>query len=400
MKNIITFLILSVFLSACSNDGKSFYLLKAGKAKTRLHDYHGAIKDYTKAIELNPENAEAYFNRAKAKIFLRDNHNAIMNKIVGKASNYDKKDLIEVMEVIKLEIDEAIQDYSKSISLNPENAEAYYNRGKAKIFLRDYLNTKMYLMLRNASDYDNKDSIEIKKVMLLETKEAINDFTKAIVLDPKYAISYNNRGKAKGLLERYDEAINDYTKALVLNPKYVAAYSNRGRTKVLLKDFQGAIQDYNKAIELNPSYAINYNNRGNAKRLIGDYDEAIQDYTKTIEMNTKYMEAYSNRGRTKVLLRDYHGAIQDCNKAIEVDPKYAISYNVRGNAKRLLGDYNEAIQDYSKAIQLNSKYAEAYYNIGISMYKLNRLNLACLDWSMAGELGYKDAYEMIKKHCN
>jgi len=400
MKNIFTILILLVFLSGCSNERESFYLFKAGKAKTRLHDYHGAIQDYTKAIELNPENAEAYHNRGKAKIFLRDDHKTKMNQMVRNASDYSKKDLIELMEVIQIEIDEAIQDYSKAIELNPENAETYYNRGKAKIFLIDYLNTKMYLMVRKASNYDKKDSIEIKKVILVETNEAIKDYTKAIELDPKYAISYNNRGNAKGLLRDYDEAIQDYTRAIELNPENVATYNNRGRAKIFLIDYHGAIQDYDKAIELDPKYAISYNNRGNAKRLLGDYDEAIQDYTKVIQLNPKYLDAYNNRGRAKILLREYHGAIQDYSKAIELNPKYAISYNNRGNAKRLMGEYDEAIQDYSKAIQLSPKYAEAYYNIGIAMYELNRLNLACLDWSIAGELGYKDAYEMIRKHCN
>jgi tetratricopeptide (TPR) repeat protein len=72
--------------------------------KTKLTDYRGGILDYNKAIELKPKYAEAYNNRAAAKLNLKDNAGA-------KA------------------------DANKAITLNPQIAEAYYNRGAAKINL-------------------------------------------------------------------------------------------------------------------------------------------------------------------------------------------------------------------------------------------------------------------------
>ena len=38
-----------------------------GSAKVSLKDYYGAISDYTKAIEINPNDAKAYYNRGIAK---------------------------------------------------------------------------------------------------------------------------------------------------------------------------------------------------------------------------------------------------------------------------------------------------------------------------------------------
>jgi len=76
---------------------------------------------------------------------------------------------------------------------------------------------------------------------------------------------YFNSGKAKYKLKDYRGAIQDYNKAIELNPKYPEAYNNRGFAKVELKDYKAAIQDYTKAIELNPNYADAYNNRGIAK---------------------------------------------------------------------------------------------------------------------------------------
>ena len=50
--------------------------------------------------------------------------------------------------------------------------------------------------------------------------DAIEDYTKAIELDPDYADAYNNRGYAYYLLEQYGKALNDYDKAIELDPNY------------------------------------------------------------------------------------------------------------------------------------------------------------------------------------
>lgn len=67
-------------------------------------DYTGAIADFSKAIELDPENKYAYYSRGTAKYELED--------YIG-----------------------AIADYSKAIEITPKNASAYYYRGLAKIKL-------------------------------------------------------------------------------------------------------------------------------------------------------------------------------------------------------------------------------------------------------------------------
>ena len=43
-----------------------------GSIKTLFEDYRGAISDFTKAIELNPKYATAYYNRGISKLTLQD----------------------------------------------------------------------------------------------------------------------------------------------------------------------------------------------------------------------------------------------------------------------------------------------------------------------------------------
>jgi tetratricopeptide (TPR) repeat protein len=72
---------------------------------------------------------------------------------------------------------------------------------------------------------------------------------------------------------------------------------------------------------------------------------------------------------------------------------------MRGSAKLKLEDYRGAIADLSKAIEINPNYIGAYYGRGGAKYFLGDKNGACLDWSKAGELGYGEAYDLIKQYC-
>jgi tetratricopeptide (TPR) repeat protein len=69
-----------------------------------IQDYRGAIADFSRAIELNPEYSQAYFNRGCQQRFS-----------LGKT------------------IEGAIADFSRTIELKPENSQRlYYNRGLSK----------------------------------------------------------------------------------------------------------------------------------------------------------------------------------------------------------------------------------------------------------------------------
>ena len=80
-----------------------------------------------------------------------------------------------------------------------------------------------------------------------------------------------------GVIAKYDleikGAIEDFNKAIEINPQYAEAFNNRGIVKYNLGDKQGAIKDYNKAIEINPQYADAFNNRGQCKDNLGDNRE-------------------------------------------------------------------------------------------------------------------------------
>lgn len=148
-------------------------------------DFDNAITDYTNAIELDPEYADAYNHRGIAYL-----------------SNGD--------------IDNAIADYTKAIELDQEFTEAYKERATAYF---------------SNSDFDN----------------AITDYTKAIQLDPDDTDIYNYRGLAHFRNSEVDKATNDFSRAIQLKPDSADAYYNRGIVQLSLQNWEEAKVDLTNA---------------------------------------------------------------------------------------------------------------------------------------------------------
>ncbi len=183
--------------------------------------YTDALKDYSKAIELDPKLAQAYNNRGFTYAEL------------------DKPS-------------EALKDYSKAIELDPEDAQTYNNRGLT---------------------YSKLD----------KHTEALEYYDRAIELDPKLAQAYNNRGVTYTKLDKPSDALKDYNKAIELDPKLAQAYNNRGVTYTKLDKPSEALKDYSKAIELDPENAQTYYNRGKTYAKSDKHTEALEDYNSAWE---------------------------------------------------------------------------------------------------------------------
>ncbi|MBI4125287.1 MAG: tetratricopeptide repeat protein [Deltaproteobacteria bacterium] len=108
------------------------------------------------------------------------------------------------------------------------------------------------------------------------------------------ALFFYNRGVTKGDLGRFAEAIEDYDKALALDPKFVQAYISRGVAKHWPDHYAEGIEDYDQAIALDPKHTRAYNNRGFAKAKLSHWEEAIEDFEAALRIDPNYMIARQN----------------------------------------------------------------------------------------------------------
>jgi tetratricopeptide (TPR) repeat protein len=226
--------------------------------------------------------------------------------------------------------------------------------------------------------------------------QAIQEFTTAIRLNPRYTIAYFLRGYVHNQIQDFTQAVSDYNQAISLDPNFAEAYNNRGNVKTDLQDLPGALADFNQSIVLNPTDAYAFNNRGILKKNLNDIPGALADYNQAIILDPKYPEAYSNRGNLKSrYLNDLPGALQDLNQSIALNPQIAPTYINRGVVKKKLNDFTGAMADYNQALALNPKQAKAYNNRGnLKAEKLQDLPGALADYNQAIKLypQYGEAY--------
>jgi tetratricopeptide (TPR) repeat protein len=157
--------------------------------------------------------------------------------------------------------------YDKIINQDPNNAEAYYNRGFEKyLWLNDY-------------------------------KGAILDFTNSIKFgNDNDSETYYLRGDAKCKLNDYRGSIIDYDVAIEIetsrmnNLESEDGYEARGYAKLMLEDIEGAKNDFTKSVDFNSENSRSYYLRGYCEIILKEIDNGCLDFSKAGELG--YSDAY------------------------------------------------------------------------------------------------------------
>ena len=297
-------------------------------------NYEEAIRCNSKAIELQPDLALAYVNRAAARVDGGD--------VAG-----------------------GIDDCNMAMRLDPHIFNPYYIRAFA---------------------YDSQG----------RTAEAIDDYNESIRRNANHPDSYLGRSKAHITNQDWDRAIADASKAISLSPKMAAAYNNRAVARLNKNDLAGAIKDCNEALRLDTNFALAYYNRGTARLRQEDLEGAIKDFSETIRVDPSYVSAYLDRSYISLNKGDFESVIEDTSQAINLDPMNAVAYNNRGVARLQSGDPDGAIEDFTEAIQISPDFVLPYGGRGDAWWEKEDYYLVLSDYEKYIELGGENA-EVVKE---
>ena len=216
-----------------------------------------------------------------------------------------------------------------------------------------------------------------------KTKEAVDDFNKAIELFPDYAVVYNNRGNALMDLKRPDEAVKDFDRAIDLAPAYGAAYNNRGNALLAMGRTDQAYKAFAKAVELMPDNAVPLNGRGKVNTELDRPFAAMRDLNRAILLNANYSSAYRNRASANLTLERHSSAIEDLTQAIGNGSDSAELYIARARAYARLKRYRPALNDLSKATELRPESPDIFAERGRVYADLGVFNKAQEDFAKA-----------------
>lgn len=222
----------------------------------------------------------------------------------------------------------AIAYFGDAIQLQPESAEAYYQRGLA------------FFNVGNA-------------------QQAISDYASAMQRQPDRADFYFGRGLAYLTLGNLREALTDANQAVRLDTAHAAAYSLRGAVCQRLGDLTEAIASYKQAAHLyldqkdatNCRYCLEQIERLKSPTPQVQASAQTPQVQASTELRSE-MAAFLQQAMQKAKQGNQAAAIADLDWAIQIDPQDARAYFSRAEIYADRRDWSTALHDYQQAARL------------------------------------------------
>jgi tetratricopeptide (TPR) repeat protein len=183
---------------------------------------------------------------------------------------------------------------NKAISCNPADTTALELRGSALYQLEQFneavedLNRceKLSHGTLTAQGYEDRAQCYAQ---LHEPQKVVDDYTKAIGVNPKLDWLYSQRAAAFSDIQQFDKAIKDVNKAISIKPQ-TYMYENRADYYSREGKYQKAIDDYNTAMKLAPDIPLHYTSRAKLYEKLGKQELARKDRAKADEIIRRDMD--------------------------------------------------------------------------------------------------------------
>lgn len=244
-------------------EGTNAYCLRA-RAYLEQKDYYKATDDILDALDIDVNDC-AY----QTMLSLETEPMQIMKtKLTVKSNKYPNNTsylyYLGVIANVESKYKRAIDYFQKAYNIDARDGflSAISDSYSA---LGDYSQALKYI--EEAISMDNTDnSYILKKASILNdmgrNNNAIKTISKYIEAYPEYFFGYHRRGWFKEEIKDIDGAIEDYTVAITLNPKYSYSYGCRGKMYLNKGNEILAKKDFRKVIELEQELGTKYSGYG------------------------------------------------------------------------------------------------------------------------------------------
>jgi tetratricopeptide (TPR) repeat protein len=365
-------------------------LLQEAERNYRSFQYEGTLFKLDEAVNQNPYSAEALLLRARFK--------KRMGMLTEAEADYKMANRINPFAVNLYGYD-GNGDLLNILSFKPAESMSSLNASQKMEYYFPMLDGRI-----TANQQDVEETVLIDKIVLSiqseSFEEALQQVDTALRDYPESAVVHDLKGLILMKQEKNDDAKASFSKAVTLEPNFAIGWYNFAQVERKLGNLDKAKLYLDRAISLQADLTKAYFERASVLKSMGKREEALADYDSVIALKgEQYMEAFLNRGLTKKMLGDYGGAMSDLNKAIEEFPDNSELIKNRGNVHMLFGYPLKAIDDYTKAIQLNGEYAEAYFNRALAHLQNYDKISGCYDLEKSALLGFDKAQEVLKYFC-
>src|SRR5581483_11980518 len=224
--------------------------------------------------------------------------------------------------------DRALQNYIKSVEIDPHYPEGQYNLGTS-------------LMEHGQLD------------------EAVIHLNAALTNNPHYAQAHNNLGKALLRQGRLDEATDHLRQAVALAPGDAESHYNLGTLLLMESHVDDAIAEFTEALRLKPNHIEAHSNLGIALMRLGRIKDGATQFAEALRLDPKSPDAHFNAGLALLQQNQPADAARRFSEALALDPASAKAQYQLATALVRDSKPAEAIPHYRAALKLKADFPDA-----------------------------------------
>jgi eukaryotic-like serine/threonine-protein kinase len=250
------------------------------------------------------------------------------------------------------------------------------NTEQQQLAKRSTTNPEAYELLLRGRFYQSKGGLEGRT-------KAIQYFSHAVELDPKYALAYAELAATyNGLIASASvdpqvirpKAQAAVEKALQLDETLPEAHLALGTLRFNYWEWSAAGREYKRAIELNPSFSRAYAVYSNYLSSMGRHDQATAEARRARELDPLSTAVNWRIGAVLFNARRYDEAIEQLKKTLELDPNFPLTHVWLAYAYGAKGQYAQAIAEYKEVIRLGEDSTSTKIYLGYSLAMSGKRN--------------------------
>ncbi len=222
-------------------------------------------------------------------------------------------------------VDEAIETYSKAISLKADFIEAHVH---------------LALLLLKQERY----------------QEAVGHWNIALEIEPGDVRLHRDLGLTLFKLGRVEDAIEEYHKAIRIDPNKASIHDNLGTAFQKLNRLSEALQHYSKATELEPNNAVYHSHIGDVLDEQGQHDRAIEQYELSLRLRPHNPGVLNNLAGALTSLGEFEQAVGKYRAALQIAPDNPSIYFNLGLCLQKQGRIIESAAAYRQALFVDPKH--------------------------------------------
>lgn len=297
-------------------------LIRNGNDLLMQKKFTEAVEQFTQVLEIQPDNIDAFTQRANA---------------------YEKLG----------ELDKAVQDLDKAVALNEKDYFSFFKAGRIYYAIGEYESAldRLKSAVNIRKNYTEALSLKIDvQLHLKQYSSALSD-AKTLLRYKENAVNFYKYGLINELSGNFPDALKAYKNAISKSHSFFEAYTSLADLQRRMKNLPQALQNANTAIQINPEFIKAYKVRSLIFSGQMKYPEAINDISTAIMLNPDNEDAYFQRAIYYQNFTQHPYAINDFSKVISINPDRYDAYFKRAYSFEQIMNFKEASNDYNIIIR-------------------------------------------------